>query len=398
MGDFLNVVELNTVQLSDTNDVMQSWVHALAPGKYQHPVFGELDITPEKIAGFAESIKNRIRGIDPSINYMHGDAHGGDGEAAGWVKDAKVEPNGLWVLVEWTKEAAEKIKNKVWRYFSAEYRDQWTDPNGRKFANVFFGGALTNRPFMKNLLPINLSESSINFAFELVDTINKAKEEHNKSRKEGDVDLTKLCEVLGLPADSSEAVVLAELGKLKGGVQTPAVMDTKPQDKKAHPTVPPVNISDELRTLAEENAMVRALIETVDAQNKALQEFNIGLREAEINRRLNEFDNTNIVLTPRCKDLVHDFLMEAPVELHERFWEIMGLLKSSSGIMVELGERAGASVRYGKSKDHVTLFMDEANKLAQDKKISLTEAMEQVARDNPELYAGYRNAAYGVRE
>lgn len=381
MGDFLNVVELSTVHLNETEEKPQSWVHALSPGTYQHPVYGELEITSDKLTGFAESVKNKVRGIDPSINYQHQ----GDGEAAGWVKDAKIEGNGLWLLVEWTSHAAQKIKDKAFRYFSAEFLDDWTNATGNKFKNVLFGGALTNRPFMKDLLPINLSENSISYAFELVEAINKAKEE---GRKEGDVDLKKLCEALGLPDGTTEEQVIAKLAEINKPVEGGE------KNKKDFPTVPTYTPSADLKKLAEENPLVAGLLDTLEATRKSLAEHNSQLREADVHKKLAEFDNTNIVMTPRAKDLVHDFLMDAPIELHERFWEIMGLLKSSSGLMVELGERAGASVRYGRSKDHATLFLDEANRVATDKKISLSEAMDQVARDNPALYDGYRTSMY----
>lgn len=379
MADFLNVIELATVQLSEADGKSQSWVHALPFGSYKHPVFGDLNMTPEKVTAFAESVKNKVRGIDPSINY----AHQGDGEAAGWVKDAKVETDGLHLLVEWTTHAAQKIKDKAFRYFSAEFYDKWTSPTGAKFQDVLFGGALTNRPFMKDLLPINLSENSINYAFELVEAINKAKE---NEREEVEVDLKKLCEVLGLPEGSTEEQVLAKLAESK-----PADKD---KDKKAFPTVPKYTPSADLKRLAEENPLVSGLLETVEAQLKALTDHNERLREAEVNKKLAEFDNTNIVLTPRAKDLVHDYLMESPVELHERFWDILGLLKSSSGLMVELGERAGVSVRYGRSKDSATLFMDTAKNIATERKITLSEAMDEVARGNPELYNSYRTSMY----
>lgn len=384
MPNYLNLVEITGIHLSENEEKPQSWVHALAPGTYQHPVYGELDITNDKLTGFAESVKTKVRGIDPSINYMHQ----GDGEAAGWVKDAKVEGNGLWLLVEWTTSAAQKIKDKAFRYFSAEFLDEWAKPTGEKFKNVLFGGALTNRPFMKDLLPLNLSENSINFAVELVEAINKAKENATKTQgEEGDVDLKKFAEALGLSEDATEEQVLAKLAEM-------VKPETKPEDKKNFPSVPSYKPSDDLKKLAEENPLVAGLLSTLEDTQKSLAEHNTQLREAAVHKKLAEFDNTNIVLTPRAKDLVHDFLMDSPIELHERFWEILGLLKSSSGLMVELGERAGASVRYGRSKDHATLFIDESNRVAAERKISLSEAMDEVARNNPALYEGYRTSMY----
>lgn len=392
--DVLFLVDTNTIEFSEANNVEASWVHALPIGEFVHPIFGKMKFDTLKIKGFADSVKVKIRGIDPSINKMHG-VSGGDGPAAGWVKDAEVRPDGLWVFIEWVKDAAQEIKDKKWRYFSAEFQDKWTDATGKVHENVFFGGALTNRPYMKNLLPVNLSESAVAGALELSEIISKGKEILEKeTHKEEDVDLKKFTELLGLPDGTTEAELLTKLAELK------APANNNDTDKKVRPEVPKVSISEDLRKLSEENPMVKALIETVDAQHKAIAEHNIALREADVDRRLSEFDKSKIVLTPKAKDLVHDLAMDMPIELTDRFWELLETMRNSSSMMVELGERAGTSVRYGRSKDAVSMFMDEANRVASESggKIQLSEAMEQVARENPKLYNDYRIASTAFRD
>lgn len=390
--DVLYLVDLNSVELSEKDgSPASSWIHALPIGTYQHPVFGKLQINAEKVKAFASNIKVKVRGIDPSINYTHG-IDGGDGEAAGWVKDAQDRPDGLWVFVEWVAEAAQKIKEKKFRYFSAEYQDKWIDAQGKTHENVFFGGALTNRPYMKNLLPINLSEATVSSLVEFSEILTKGKEQLAKETpKEGeDVDLKKLTETLGLPAETTESELLAKLAELGSG-------GNKPESKKA-PEVPEVKLSEELRKLSDENPLVKALIETVDAQNKALSDFKVSLREQDVNRRLAEFDKSKIVLTTKAKDLVYDLAMDLPVELSDRFWELLETMRNSSSLMVELGERAGTAVRYGRAKAPTDMFMDEANKLAQSEKISLTDAMDRVAREQPKLFNEYRQATYSFQE
>lgn len=390
--DVLYLVDLNGLVFSENDNA--GWVHALPIGTYQHPIYGKMQITAEKIRAFADGVKTKIRGIDPSINYMHG-TNGGDGEAAGWVKDADARTDGLWLFVEWVAEAAQKIKEKKFRYFSAEYHDKWTDAAGKTYNDVLFGGALTNRPYMKNLLPINLSESTVDSLVEFAEILAKGKEQLVKETpKEGeDVDLKKFTEALGLPSETTESELLAKLAELSDGTGG----NSKPGSKKA-PEVPAVKLSEELRKLSDENPLVKALIETVDAQNKALTDFKVSLREQDVNRRLAEFDKSKIVLTAKAKDLVYDLAMEMPVELSDRFWEILETMRNSSSLMVELGERAGTSVRYGRSKSATDQFLDESNKIAQESKVSLSEAMETVARNNPKLYAEYRQATYSFQE
>lgn len=387
--DVLYLVDLSAFNFSETD--YTGWVHALPIGTYQHPVYGKMQITADKIRAFADGVKAKVRGIEPSINYMHGSAGGGDGEAAGWVKDADARVDGLWLFVEWVAEAAQKIKEKKFRYFSAEYHDKWTDAAGKVYNDVLFGGALTNRPYMKNLLPINLSEATVESLVEFSEILTKGKEQLvTETPKEGeDVDLKKLTEALGLPPETTESELLAKLAELGKPVA--------PADKKA-PEVPEVKLSEELRKLSDENPMVKALIETVDAQNKALNDFQVSLREQDVDRRLAEFDKSKIVLTAKAKDLVHDLALDLPISLTDRFWELLETMRNSSSLMVELGERAGTSVRYGRAKSATDQFMDESNRIAQDSKISLTEAMDRVARENPKLFNEYRQSTYSFQD
>lgn len=380
--DLLYLIELNTVQFDESTDTASSWIHALPVGEYQHPVYGKMSMTAEKIKAYADSVINKVRGIDPSINYNHNNQD----IASGWVKNAEARDTGLWVFVEWTKAAVEKIKNKEYRYFSAEFDGEWKNPEGKVFKDVFFGGALTNRPYMKNLVPINLAETTIEAAIGLAAAIQKGKE------GEKDMDLVKFAKAVGLAETATEDEVFKALAEKL----TPPAPDKK--DDKKTPEVPSVKLSEELKRLSEDNPMVKALIETVDSQNKALHEFQKSMVESTINAKLAEFDNSQIILTPVAKDKIHDLLVAMPVNLHEQMWEVLGLMKSSSGLLVELGERAGAAPRYGKSKDAVSLFMDEVTKTATEKKITLDEAMGEVSRNNPDLWNQYRAGSYAFTE
>src|SRR5258706_10837626 len=118
--DILYLIDISSIQLDEKDGTTSSWVHALPLGDYNHPVWGKISVTTEKAKRFADNIKNKIRGIDPSINYNHNN----EDVASGWVKDGESRDTGLWVLVEWTKTAVEKIKAKEYRYFSAEYKDE----------------------------------------------------------------------------------------------------------------------------------------------------------------------------------------------------------------------------------------------------------------------------------
>src|SRR5690348_7674736 len=177
-------VDLSKVTLSDTSGGGAStWVHALPFGTYQHPIYGTMNFDASKLNALATSVKEKVRGIDPDIDYDHKQDPAKGNVAAGWVKDAMVDTDGLKLHVDFTAAATKSIKDKEYRYFSADFVDEWTDPEGGKHTDVLFGGGLTNRPYMKNLIPVNLSEL--------------LSEGPPKNDPAEDVDLKKLRELLG---------------------------------------------------------------------------------------------------------------------------------------------------------------------------------------------------------
>jgi Mu-like prophage I protein len=140
----------------DTEDT--SWFLAIPYGEYDHPTYGTLDFNRDKVQGFAQSVKDKVRDADLDINYDHREH---SGEAAGWVKDATAGDDGLWLQVEWTKQAAQKIRDRAYRYFSPEFLPTWTHPKTKvKHSDVLFGGSLTNRPHLRDLPALTLHEKT----------------------------------------------------------------------------------------------------------------------------------------------------------------------------------------------------------------------------------------------
>jgi|SRR6185369_1521789 len=368
MTHFSYLVDLSALTAFDENNgVKSSWVHALPLGNYKHPVYGTISIDSEKATRYAESVNNKTRGIDPSINYNHNNQD----IAAGWGKKAEARADGVWLFVEWTNDAATQIQEKKYKYFSAEYEDEWTDPQGNKHTNVIFGGALTNRPFMKNLAPINLSEETYNIAFDLVAAAT------GKSADD-------------LKGGNSVGLSEEDLKKIIEGVSAKVV------ETKATTTEPTLaqKLSDmpELKTLAEENPLVKALIGAVETQNATLAENAAQLKTAEIAKKLTEFDTSKLVMTPVARQRVLKFAEALPNELHDAFWAILTDMKRSSSFLVELGEFTGATVNYGSPKSAQTQLEEAAKKLISESggKKSFSEAYDEAVSQNPALYERYR--------
>ncbi len=157
---FLNQFELNfsqeDIRLAESGQTVQKWVQLFRLGHWKHPRFGPLKFTEEIFNGFVSNFNDNVRRIELAIDQEHKPEKG----AAGWFK--KVEnrgEEGFWALVEWTKEGVNLLKDKTFKYLSGDYDYTWKDEEtGKVFKNVLFGAALTNRPFIKGMSPINLSE------------------------------------------------------------------------------------------------------------------------------------------------------------------------------------------------------------------------------------------------
>lgn len=366
------LVDLAGLSLQETNGIDSCWVHALPVGDYKHPVYGDIKIDTSRVARFAESVKSRLRGIDPSINYVHNN----NDVAAGWVKDAEPRPDGLWLFVEWVKDAAQAIKDKKWRYFSSEFEDEWTDPQGKKHSDVIFGGALTNRPFMKNLVPINLSETTIELAFGLVSEITGKDPD---SLKGGN----------GMPLSEED------IKNIVDGLAT-KLSESKPVTDPPTPTAPSITDIPEIKELAESNPLVKMLLEQVERQNKGIADGAVRLKEASVTAKLSEFDRSKIVLTPVAKELAAKLAMEMPDQLSEDFWKLLSEMKRGSSFLVELGERTGATINFGTQKTPGKEFADLAASLKTEHKLSEADAFEMAASQNPGLYKRYRGELNGV--
>jgi len=387
--------DLESTKLNDLlEEVPTQWVHALPLGNYKHPIHGMLNFTPERIRRFADSVKQKVRGIDPDIDYDHKLDPSKGKAAAGWVKDAEERADGLWLLVEWTKDAAKELKDKKYRYFSTEFADTLEDNTGNVFQDVVLGGGLTNRPFMKNLTPINLSEVVGNDA------------------QEGTMDRAELARILGLSEDATEDDVKAklnEVAKPKKGDSTK--FSVKEEDGKLvveHPDIegslthelPKVEQKEkegekELAKLAEDNPAIKMLMEQNKTLSDSVKTLEASNRLSEVSTQLSEVGkDAGVVLPPVVQTKLRAVMAQLPKHLSDDVAGAMQELVKVGG-PVKLGEQLGKQ-KEGKqeaSTDDVTKFLAEVDKVQQeDDKLEYREALAKVQREHPQLWEGYQIA------
>jgi phage I-like protein len=378
-------VDLTGATLSDTGGgAASTWVHALPFGTYQHPLHGEMHFDAAKLTALATSVKSNVRGIDPDIDYDHKADPAKGHQAAGWVKDAEVRENGLFLKVDFTSTAAGEVKDKKYRYFSAEFVDEWTDPTGVKHQDVLLGGGLTNRPYMKNLLPVNLSELRF--------------DEPPQKQEENEVDGKKLRVSLGLAETATDDEVFAKLGEMATTVTTLSAEKTKLEDELKQFKEPPPTLDPELKKLVEASPAMKKLVETLEAQQLANQELTTALRLAETDKLLGEIQTgTTYALSPVVKDELKALMLKASPTAAKELAEFMGKITSGTGL-VDLSEKGFSGRRAGDVSDANIKLGEAVRQLMEaDKNLTYADAVEHVSAKNPTLFAEYREAAYSFK-
>jgi len=169
-------------------------IQVLREGKYVHPVYGEILISNTIMETMKFNFDNNIRGCDISIDYTH-DNEKGESPAAFWFKSLEIRTNkdgkgkGLFARGEFTPKGEKVVSEKEYKYSSADFVIDYIDQAGKHYPYVLRGGTLTNRPFIKNMNPIKLSEE---FQTSKKESITMTKEELIAALKGHGIDVTAL--------------------------------------------------------------------------------------------------------------------------------------------------------------------------------------------------------------
>lgn len=398
----------------------KTWIMAAKVGEYLHPTYGKISFSAERIQRFADSVKNKVRGIALDIDYDHKADPARGNEAAGWVEDAKVEGDALMLLVEWTKTAAEKVKEGAYRYFSPEFQDEWQDATGVTHRDVLFGGGITNRPFLKNLLPINLSE--LTFA------------ERNNEGNSMDP-LKELRKLYGLAEDGSQDDQIAARAQ---NDREAAINHRDPVDKTATTHAPNNDAGDkqekvgglpfdattatgvdkdgnmvtptdlQLSELAKtQPALALMLREQMKAnadQAKRLAELENANKLAEIRVKLNEYRTGAKVVAPVILDQATQLLIALPVQLHEKVHAMLGevqkLGERGTVLLGECGHTSTGNIdtmklAEDKAETAAKKLFEEKSKL--DKNYTMADAYVDAMASDPTLFTEYQSASYAFK-
>lgn len=132
-----------------------SWVTVTRTGSFTDPRYGRFEITPRMLAQMVANFDAGTAGQDVFIDVNHNPGAG----AAAKVLRLAVEGTKLRALLEWTPYGIEAVRQRGFRYLSAEFNEAWRDnEKGDAHGCVLLGAGLTTRPVIKNLDTVQLSE------------------------------------------------------------------------------------------------------------------------------------------------------------------------------------------------------------------------------------------------
>jgi len=365
-----------------------SEIEIMASGKWEHPQYGDVQITEADIDKFIASFDDKVRKVDIAVDQEHMPEKG----AAGWYKSMKkVFEDGktkLKATIEWTKLGTQLIQDGIFKYFSPEfdfaYEDQETH---EQYENVLLGGALTNRPYFKSLAPVALSENMFagftgkttvkggennmtkdelkaklveDSAFALADD---ASEEEKKSLEEAKAELAK----------EAEDKAAAE----KADVEAKEKAKKEEELKKAE-DLKKKKMSEQFISQAEHTKEMNELKSKMGIMESKL-------RFKEVTEQVQGFvfseSNPSGVLLPKNKKAAVDLLMAATPKVAELFSEFLkGLPAVSAKLFKEEGGDGEGATKETQKKEAID------KKMSENKGLTYGEAVKLVSREQPALF------------
>lgn len=130
------------------------WYNVLPVGQFHDPRYGRISVTPTLVGGLASSF-GKATSYPPPVKIGHGDG----AASPGVVKEVKAESDGLHVRFEVDEKAAQDVREKRFRFLSAEYDPDYMDKTtGRRIGPALLGVALVNQPGHPGVKPIAFSD------------------------------------------------------------------------------------------------------------------------------------------------------------------------------------------------------------------------------------------------
>lgn len=419
------VIELQAAEPPQSINVFPS------PGKYAHPAWGDFEVTLAANQEFVTNFNNHVYQEHVPIDAEHELPLSG---AVGYMRRLSMNSDGsVEAEVEWTERGQKLIRDDSYRYISPQWYEDWVDPATKeKYTNILIGAALTTRPFFKGLRSLVASEGHL---YDLSDRIAITRKEdevekkdhtyahtHSSSEEETmTVDVEKM-------DDAEKVSVFQRLAaSLKATVKFGHEEETHPEEEEEETTPvanagkPSENTEDSSTEEAVKTAAeVTSLRAAVDAEKKAREAAEKRLQGLEAQERGRRYKD---IILGRDEAGVH-----AAAEGDKPLYPMVGDHASKLQLMETLAATRGEDS--AEFTSYVAMEREHASQLraagmfsetgvdstgepagrasatsefdqkiaaakAADPKLSDSEAIAKVAKEDPQLYDAYDRSITG---
>jgi phage I-like protein len=282
-------------------------------GQFHDPRYGDFEITRQMLSEMVLNFNAHTYGQNIFVDV----AHNPDQGAAGTMTKLWVDGDKLLAAVEWTPYGLAAIRERGYQYLSAEYHDDWIDNEKRQpHGALLIGAALTIRPAIKRLDPIQLSEPVAlhrdlknQFTREAYNDMNGHLLTLKKALAEAKLAqpvIDQLGEAFSAAAKTvgEDEKALAELTQrmIDTGKKLAETLGDKPA--VIHLTVPPADSGQKMLSEADVKRLLADDRAALEAQNKTLAE-SLTTRQKQFTDAL-EADEGLKTLSEPVKKLLHD--------------------------------------------------------------------------------------------
>lgn len=366
-----------------------SEIHVLPTGKWNHPYYGPIVITREDISEFK---RNFDKGLRKDIPITEGHEVMDEKPAIAWFKELSDRgENGLYATIEWTETGKQLLRDKSYKYFSPEFYSEYEDPQTREIhENVLVGGALTNKPYFKELDAVVMSEKIISKFSEtnmnLEEILKKSVEELSQDEKA----------FLAENKDELSTDDLAKFGSVfeDGEVEEKEEKEDGEVEEETTPTeagdeggaTEPVNAS-EFKTDANGNVLMslseaKLLAERANAGHLALEKMRMSEIKNECEKLVFSETNKAGKFLPKSEKQLFSFMKGLTEKQRKAFSELMETVKTKQ-MFNESGSDKGVNASVAKQVDA------KVQKVMSENKVGYAEAVKKVFKENPELAKSY---------
>lgn len=379
-GEIINVSNEVLMSLGEIKDGMLQGAQLMPIGSWNHPL-GRIDVTPERAQSFAAQFKRNTTGQQLPILWIHSDkgnvSNPRYGQAAGWITDVRADDKlGVLVDIKFTPEGERAVSNKEFAYLSAEYFPEVQLPHhDAPERDVIVAAALVNRPHLKGMNPLLNEETGHQFLLGSA----------NQPITGGAMDkfLLQLCEKAKVKLSDGQTELTEEQrtalttyldkrdtdlneASTKVSLLEAQVAKLEDPDKKKARNLEEAGFAEEALLLSEYRA----------------DRFLISLGEALPEGK---------VLSKVAKDAARKYAMSQTSQNLEEFHSVV---LSPKGV-VDLSVRGSAGENPETPEGATNLaakIIGDAQKIADEKKISLGEAMSEIAKTNPADWNEYQKS------